>query len=440
MTKAANRYSHLVTFLGALGAAWSVYQYVLTWTGVELWNELQLMVCLVILCTICRSLPIYITRNYALDVSVLAIVAAVLVNGPYAAVVVSLVSMLFTMEYDDGTKTYHHLFNTSLIKSSFNNANYVLSILIPGVLILRLGFVPGVLQFPGVIAPMIVFTLLTFVINLATLLGLFLLDRRITMLDCKAAMRGLLPNVLAAMPLGLFTGILFTQEHGYWVAVIMLLPLMLARHAWKLYLDSQVQHLRLIQAFVSSMEAKDKYTEGHSRRVSDYAERIALMKGLRPQQVEIIKTAALLHDIGKIGISDAILQKPARLSEQEFSIIKTHPEIGVGIVERVGLQKEIIEIIRHHHERYDGTGYPDGLDHTGLSLGAEIMAVADSYDAMTTERPYRKGMPREVAFQQLNAGKGTQYNPELVDLLIAAISEAEPAPAPLPVGERQEAT
>ncbi|MDL2206297.1 HD-GYP domain-containing protein [Eubacteriales bacterium OttesenSCG-928-N13] len=423
MTKSAKRFAYVLIILGTLGAIYSVHQYVLSLQGTSFWNELQIMICLVIMCTICRSLPIYINPNYALDVSILSIVAAVLVHGPYAAVVVSLISTLFSFSFDDDTHALHHLYNTSILKSAFNSANLVMAILLPGMLIVALGFEPGQLVFPHVLLSMVIFTLFTFLVNLFNLQTLFILNGATTLEESKSSAMGLIPNVLAAMPLGLFTAVLFMQENGYWMAVVMLLPLLLARHAWKLYLDSQVQYMRLIDAFISSMEAKDKYTEGHSIRVSEYSVMIASGLGLNPNQIETIKIAAMLHDIGKIGIADSILQKPSRLTDEEYAVIKTHPQIGVNIVSRVGLPQEVIEIIRHHHERYDGTGYPDGLPHLAVSLGAQILSVADSYDAMTSARTYRREMPQQVAFEQMIEGKGTQFNPKLVDVLIHELSK-----------------
>ncbi|MEF9895958.1 MAG: HD domain-containing protein, partial [Clostridia bacterium] len=299
MTKAANRYIHAIIVLGALLLPYCLYRVIGDLNAANLATELLQMGCLVAICAVCRSLPIYITPHHAIDVSILAIITAVLLRGPYQAVIVYLLSSLCSVDLETGGEKKAHLYNTPIKKSAFNNANLLLSILIPGLLIQACGHVAGDVHLPWVLVPMVLFTVTSFLMNSAILFGMFYLNGDITGQDAREAVKGLIPNVIAAMPMGLLTCYVFTQEGGYWVALIMLLPLMLARHAWKLYLDSQNQHLSLIQAFVATVEAKDKYTEGHSRRVSKYAEMIAAQMGLSPSEIQDIRVAALLHDIGR---------------------------------------------------------------------------------------------------------------------------------------------
>jgi putative nucleotidyltransferase with HDIG domain len=384
--------------------------------------EIQQMICLVLLCVLCRSLPIYIgDGRQALDVSVVSILAAVITKGPFAAMCVYLISSLFTVDYDKETKVYHHLYNTSFFKSAFNNSNLMISIMVPGLLFFAAGGTPGNATLPGVIWPALLFSICTFLMNGFILLVMFLLDKRVTIDDAVDMIRGLLPNVLFAMPLGLLIALLFMMENGHWLAILMLFPLLLARYAWALYLESQVQHMKLIHAFVSAMEAKDTYTEGHSRRVEIFAVQIATKIKLPKEKVKEIQIAALLHDIGKIGIEDIILRKPAKLTEEERRRIEEHPAIGVSIVEKVGLSEEIKEMIRHHHERYDGRGYPDKLDHTSVSFEAYILGVADAFDAMTSDRPYRAGMSEEKAISILIEESGKQFHPAVVETFISII-------------------
>lgn len=212
---------------------------------------------------------------------------------------------------------------------------------------------------------------------------------------------------------------------GTWIAMIMLLPLLLARYAWQLYLDSRRQQDRLISAFVSTMEAKDTYTQGHSERVGEFAEMIARQLRLGEKQLMTLREAAVLHDVGKIGIEDYILRKPGPLEPDEREKMQQHPMIGVKIVEQVGLGPEVIEIIRQHHERPDGKGYPCGLTAENICQGARILSVADAFDAMTSDRPYRKGMPRELAIEILREESGKQFDPEAVEALLKAL-EKEP--------------
>lgn len=403
-------------------APYSFYMYIKGLYNVNLSLEIQQMVCLVILCVLCRSLPIYIgDGRQALDVSVVSILATVITKGPYAAMAVYLVSSLFAIDYDKETKTYHHIYNTPIIKTAFNNSNLMISIFVPGFLFLAAGGVPGFPTLPNILWPSLLFSLCTFLMNSLVLLGMFLLDGVVTKNDAVQMIKGLFPNVLFAMPLGLLIALLFVMDNGHWLAILMLFPLLLARYAWALYLESQVQHMKLIHAFVSAMEAKDTYTEGHSRRVETFALQIANALQLPQGKVKEIQIAALLHDIGKIGIEDMILRKPDRLTPEERRRIEEHPTIGVSIVEKVGLSDEIKEMIRHHHERYDGQGYPDHLSHSKVSFEAFILGVADAFDAMTSDRPYRAGMTTEKALSILKEESGHQFHPDVVNAFVPLV-------------------
>ena len=421
-TKKARFYVYFIITVGFLLAAYAFYAYI---KGVNLQHlslEIQQMVCLIILCVLCRSLPIYfIDTQQGLDVSVVSILAAVITKGPYAAMCVYLISSLFTVEYDKSTKTYHHLYNTPFIKSAFNNSDLMIAILVPSLLFFAAGGMPGKAALPGVIWPAFLFSSCSFLINYVILNTMFVLDGQVSMTQTVDIIRSLLPNILFVMPLGVLIALLFIMENGHWLAILMLFPLLLARYAWALYLESQVQHMKLIHAFVSAMEAKDTYTEGHSRRVETFAVQIATALHLPKEKVKEIQIAALLHDIGKIGIEDVILRKPARLTEEERLRIEEHPTIGVSIVEKVGLSDEIKEMIRHHHERYDGKGYPDKLDHTAVSFEAYILGVADAFDAMTSDRPYRSGMSEEKAMSILVEESGKQFHPAVVETFLAII-------------------
>lgn len=187
----------------------------------------------------------------------------------------------------------------------------------------------------------------------------------------------------------------------------------------RLYDTLKEWYMKTIQALAYAVEAKDWYTRGHSMRVSQYAALIGEYMGLPKEKVEELKISGILHDIGKIGISDIILTKPEKLTDEEYSVIKKHPEISKKILEPIGLSKEIMEGISKHHERYDGKGYPYGLDDNNIPLEAAILCVADSFDAMTSDRAYRKGMSIEDAINELLKYKGTQFNPEVVDSFIS---------------------
>ncbi|HOO38644.1 MAG TPA: response regulator [Deltaproteobacteria bacterium] len=179
---------------------------------------------------------------------------------------------------------------------------------------------------------------------------------------------------------------------------------------------------RLILATITSLccalEARDSYTRGHSEAVSDIATKIAVHMGMSPEEVDLVKLGGKLHDIGKIGVIDSVLLKPGKLSDEEFAIIKRHPVIGADILRPAPSLAKILPIVLHHHERFDGKGYPDGLIGKKIPLWARIMAVGDTYHALTSDRPYRKGMPVDKALQIIEEVSGSQLCPDCVDVFL----------------------
>lgn len=182
----------------------------------------------------------------------------------------------------------------------------------------------------------------------------------------------------------------------------------------QLYNSLKQSYLESIKTLVSAIEAKDPYTAGHSERVRRYALKIAKRLKLSHQQIEELDYAGYLHDIGKIGISDTLLTKPKPLTQEEYKIIKEHPKIGHSILQHARHLSGACEIIRYEHERYDGAGYPNGLKMNEIPIGARIIAVADAYDAMTTDRPYRKALNKKEAIRRLRENSGTQFDPVVV--------------------------
>lgn len=171
---------------------------------------------------------------------------------------------------------------------------------------------------------------------------------------------------------------------------------------------------QILRAFVQAIDAKDRYTGEHSTRVAEFAEAIARELGLPAADVERVRRSALLHDVGKIGVPEHILQKPGRLTPEEFRIIQQHPVQSAQIISWVDEFRAYIGGVRHHHERLDGMGYPDGLKGAEIPLDARIIAVADAFEAMTSDRAYREALPEEEALRRLREGAGTQFCPDVV--------------------------
>lgn len=179
-----------------------------------------------------------------------------------------------------------------------------------------------------------------------------------------------------------------------------------------------------IETLVSTIEARDENTQGHSKRVSEMATLLGMYLQLSAKEVEDLRYAGILHDVGKIGIRDAVLNKKGQLSDDEYDIMKTHPMVGKNILTNVSsLAPCVVEATKYHHERYDGKGYPDGLVGEAIPIFARILAVVDTFDAMTCDRVYRKGLPKEVALAEIEKGKGTQFDPYIAEQFIKMLTE-----------------
>lgn len=182
-------------------------------------------------------------------------------------------------------------------------------------------------------------------------------------------------------------------------------------------------YLQIVQAMSMAIDAKDTYTNGHSSRVAEYARMIAKRAGYSTQLQDQIYIMGLLHDMGKIGVSDAIISKPAKLTDDEYEIIKKHPVIGAQILQTISAFPELSVGARWHHERYDGRGYPDGLSGTDIPETARMIAVADTYDAMTSRRSYRSALPQEIVKAEFIKCSGTQFDPRFAEIMVQLIDE-----------------
>ena len=240
------------------------------------------------------------------------------------------------------------------------------------------------------------------------------------------------------------------QSMGLFGAMVFVLPLGIAWYSFKLYMSkssevrarvSELQdtnqklehtnqrleesHLSVIGALLGSLQAKDRYTEGHSAATMFHAVAVARKLGLGTDEIAAVQLGALFHDIGKIGIPDGILRKPERLTEEEWIEMKLHPVIGANLLAHVPNLERVRPIVLAHHERYDGTGYPNGTSGNDIPLAAQIIAVADAYEAMTSTRPYRQALPRDAAIKELRAVAGHQLNPVVVEVFIGILGEGE---------------
>jgi putative nucleotidyltransferase with HDIG domain len=185
---------------------------------------------------------------------------------------------------------------------------------------------------------------------------------------------------------------------------------------------------QVIAALVTAIEMKDSYAYGHSLREAGYAVALAQAMRLPEQQVEEIYRGTLLHDIGKLFISRRILSKPNELTRDDFEEVKEHAVLGACVISKVKALKDVAKIVRHHHERFDGSGYPDGLADDHIPLGARVVAVVDAFGAMTEDRPYRKMLTLEEALQELERNAGGQFDPEVVDVFVRLVRQRTTQP------------
>ncbi|HDP36911.1 MAG TPA: HD domain-containing protein [Candidatus Atribacteria bacterium] len=199
----------------------------------------------------------------------------------------------------------------------------------------------------------------------------------------------------------------------------------------RLYQKTQDTYFEIVKALAQAIEAKDPYTHGHSERVMKYTVLIAQKLELQEGEKESLRYAAILHDIGKIGVRGTVLNNPNGLTGEEYDEIKKHPLIGEGIIKPIELLQPIRPLIRHHHEWYNGKGYPDGLSGENIPLGARILAVADAYDAMKSDRPYRKALTEEAAIQEFKRGSGSQFEPKLVEIFLKILKQNLSEDSPL---------
>ncbi len=189
-------------------------------------------------------------------------------------------------------------------------------------------------------------------------------------------------------------------------------------HNVRLYSDVAGNHVNIIQALVVSLEARDRYTHGHSQRVTQYALSLARAINCSKREIKILSEVAPLHDIGKIAISDSVLNKVRRLTDEEFAEVKSHSAKGSIMLQALGFDKESVQLVRWHHEAYDGRGYPDRLKGEEIPLLARILCVADAYDAMTSDRPYRAKLSDKEAFEEIRHCAGTQFCPKVVNAFL----------------------
>jgi putative nucleotidyltransferase with HDIG domain len=334
----------------------------------------------------------------------------ILVYGPATAIIVTSFSAFIGEIVGGKTRWY---------KIVFNMAQYTLSAGIAGMVYQGLGGVVGLVNISDYIIPAAICAIIYFFINSNLFMIVVSLSEEVSILSVwKKQIRGTLATYIALVPIGFIMALVYTSI-GVWGIILFFFPLFLARRSFELYTKMRKVYLDTIRALAAAIDAKDPYTKGHSERVAETSVALAQELNLSDRDIEDIEYTALLHDIGKIGIADKILGKKGSLTNQEYEKIKEHTIMGANIIEPVDFLKNSYMAIYHHHEKYNGNGYPDGIKEEEIPLSARIIAVADACDAMGSDRPYRKKLSKDKIIREIKEQSGKQFDPKVVKAFLA---------------------
>jgi putative nucleotidyltransferase with HDIG domain len=323
-----------------------------------------------------------------------------------------------------------------MLRVVFNLALYALTYLATGAAFEWAGGTFGRLSFPAGAWHMLAAGTAYFLVNsllVSTVIGLTRGPSPLRVWQSNF-MRGILHH-LSFVALGTLVAVVYFLA-GPWGLALFAIPYLVARHSFALYMEIKADLKDFVRALTEVLEEVDPYTRHHSMRVADYAVRIARGMRLPEHGVEEVEYAALVHDLGKIGPQHQhILQKPGSLSHEEQRTLRAHPAAGADIVARVRALRRAAEIVRSHHERPDGQGYPYGLRAEDVPVGARILNVADAFDAMTSDRPYRRALSLDAALSELRRGSGTQFDAAVVGCLLRLHGEGQFPLIPSPSSE-----
>ena len=336
----------------------------------------------------------------------------ILVYGPALAMLITALGALIGEIIEKKVSWYKIIFNTS---------QYALTAGIAGIAYQQAGGVVGAQNIFRFILPATICALTYCIVNITLFVMVVSFAQNVRIKTIwRTSIKEMIPSYIAEAPMGFLMAIVYV-EVGIIGILLFFLPLLLARRSFELYTKMRKVYLDTIRALAAAIDAKDPYTKGHSERVAEMSLALAQELNLSDRDIENIEYTALLHDIGKIGIADNILGKNSSLTNKEFDKIKEHTVMGAKIIEPVDFLKNSYKAIYHHHEKYNGKGYPDGLKSEDIPLSARIIAVADAYDAMGSDRPYRKKLSHNKILRELKEQSKKQFDPEVVKALISVL-------------------
>ncbi len=392
---------------------------------------------LVVLAAVSQRVQIILFRSSAISVSIAAVIAAYVLFGTPFAVLVALVEALVN-SFTPSRKP--------AVKVAFNAGSLALSAFAAGSAYTLVGGQLRPTDIAGTLVAVLVSGAVYFLVNTFLTASVIALSERQSLVAIWKTNYAWMPvNFLATAAQGAALA-MASQALGVFGVAMFTLPLAVAWYSFKLYIAKSTEvrqrnaelqsvnemlqrtndrleesHLSVIGALIGALEAKQTERAEAAAKTMGLAVAVAQSLGLGQDDVSAIKLGALFHDIGTIGVPEHLLRKPGALDESEWSEVKAHPTIGANLLSNVPMLEKVRPIVLSHHERYDGSGYPQGLREDQIPLAAQIIAVADAYQAMTQTRPYRQAMPSKAALRELRANAGTQFNPVVVEAFIAAV-------------------
>ncbi len=358
---------------------------------------------------VAESLSIELPKGGHISVTFAIDLACIIALGPSVSIWIAMGSALFNPDNLKG--------KTPLFTTLFNCSSFVLTIWSAGMVYLALG--GTINSYPALSVVPLIGAVLTYVIVNSGTVSIFLgfLKKTSPWSIWLSMTRGVAPSLLALTPLALLMASIY-KVAGVWGVSFFFIPLLLARYMFKAYMEVRKTYMDTLEALASALDAKDRYTKGHSDRVALIAVAIARELKIPDDRIEIIEQMARLHDIGKIGISGKILTYTGKLSDDEFEQIKQHPVIGANILKEINDFESSTDFVKYHHEKYNGTGYPYRIKGEEIPLEARIITLADSFDAMTSDRSYRKAMTVHEALEEVKRSSGTHFDPIIVEAFL----------------------
>ncbi len=381
--------------------------------GIVFWTALTL---------VASALPVRLPGGTVTTVGVAPVLASLALGGPLAGAIVALIGSTDSRELRGQIPWYGTLFNHSSLVIAAVASGAVYEVVVNAAKAEPAG-ASGPMLFVGLMVAAVVYSLVN--AALAVVAVSVRTERQFRAIWAQDV-RAIAPNLIGLAPLAWLMAQIFQLPNGvgWWTTPLFVIPLFTTRLAYHRYVETRELFEQTIRALASAVDARDKYTAGHSQRVSHIADAMARSLKLPDQEMEIIKWAGLLHDVGKIGIRDHVLLKEGPLDREERILMNQHPTIGAEIVGPAKQLSREAPLIRTHHEWFNGSGYPGGIEATDIPLGARLLGVADAYEAMTSSRPYRKTpLSHEIAISELTKYSGIQFDPQMVDALLSLSRE-----------------